>query len=448
MKRLAVFVATTGGPVRIERITRERAPQSMVCLKRSSTVLPISAAYDSFVRRGSGVIEKVLGPFEDGAFRLDMSEAVETGESWQLGVFTAHAAAKEGRLATLEIADAVVWLTGHVDYDLAVGSVGHLAEKIHAARDAMATWVALGRPVTAVVHDGVDRETLEAAGVPAGVRIVPVKTALEALRALDLKVPAAASPASNKRFPAWAVGFAAFTVLGFSLFSLSQHSTQMAAPAMERMEAVILEASPAPQASAATPPVPIVIEAVEEPLTQPVLVSAPPPAMETVAPEAPEPALTAPKVMLFERRAPEGHTCAEVQFGAVDAVKVPVADTSDMSTSRLDGVCGLAVAVDNGEQDHFVAVVLDVLSGKLLYGTTRPDIFGGTTAFDGRHEWPIDLPRRLAGPFEIRVAAISAAKAVGEQAQWFGAQADAAAAAKELSAQGIATATVHHRVTP
>ena len=56
-----------------ERITRERAPQSMVCLKRTSRVLPISGDYDSFVRRGSGVIERTFGPFEDGAFRLDVA---------------------------------------------------------------------------------------------------------------------------------------------------------------------------------------------------------------------------------------------------------------------------------------------------------------------------------------------------------------------------------------
>jgi hypothetical protein len=178
-----------------------------------------------------------------------------------------------------------------------------------------------------------------------------------------------------------------------------------------------------------------------------VLISAP--AIETVeAPKPVEAPAKQPRVTLLERRAPQGHTCAEVQFGAVDAVKVPIADVADISKSDLAGLCGLAVRVDNGGKEHFVAVVLDVLAGKLLYGTARPDIFAGETAFGGRQEWPIDLPRRLSAPFEIRVAAISADKTVAEQAQWFDVQTDAAAAAEELESKGFATAVLHHRVTP
>src|SRR5215469_10541440 len=135
MRRIAIFIATTAGPVRVERITRERAPQSMVCLKRSSTVLPISVGYDAFVRPGSGVVERTFGPFEDGAFRLDLSGPIESGESWQLGVFVAHAlVACGGTLVCEEDAEAIVWLTGTVDCDLAVGSVGHVSEKIHASQ--------------------------------------------------------------------------------------------------------------------------------------------------------------------------------------------------------------------------------------------------------------------------------------------------------------------------
>lgn len=419
MKRLAVFIATTSGPVRIERITRERAPQSMVCLRRSSTILPISAAYDSFVRLGSGIIERTFGPFEEGAFRLDLSDAIETGESWQLGAFVAHALsadARTGLLGAQDTADAIVWLTGRVDYDLAVGSVGHLAEKLHASRDAIAAWIALGSSVTMIVPDGADREAVLSAGVPHGAHLVPVRSAAEALHELGLQLPSASAP--RKKFPAWAAaGAAVFALAGFSLFSLAEREAQVAAPAVEHMEPVALEPAPAPLAA------------------EPVVV-------------APAPAVEPPQVAILERRAPPGHTCAEVQFGAVDAVKVPVAGSADVSSSRLQGLCGLALAVDNGAREHFVALVVDVLSGKLLYGTSRPDIFGGDTAFGGRHEWPIDLPRRLSEPFEIRIAAISAERAVGDQAQWFDTQADASAAAKELSAKGVATAMLHHRVMP
>ncbi len=390
-------------------------------------MLPISAAYDNFVRLGSGVIEKTFGPFEGGAFRLDVSEAIETGESWQLGAFVAHALAaapKTGLLGAQDTADSIVWLTGRVDCDLAVGSVGHLPEKVHAARDAMAAWVALGSSVTMIVPQGADHEAVQAAGVPHGVRLVGVRSAVDALRALGLELPLAPEP--RKKFPAWAAACVAILALaGFSLFSFfaSPNQGPQTSALVERMEPVALESAPTPVQMSQS-------SVVEQPAG-------------AAAPPAPE----QPKVAILERRAPAGHTCAEVQFGAVDAVKVAVA-RAELSSSRIQGLCGLALTVDNGTREYFVALVVDVLSGKLLYGTARPDILGGATAFDGRQEWPIDLPRRLSEPFEIRIAAISADRAVSEQAQWFDTQADMATAAKELSAKGVATAMLHHRVMP
>lgn len=433
MKRFAVFVATTSGPVRIERITRERAPQSMVCLRRSSTVLPISAGYDSFVRRGSGVIEKTFGPFEDGAFRLDVSEGIETGESWQLGVFIAHAIcapSKDAQLGDIETSDHIVWLTGHVDYDLGVGSVGHLAEKFHASSAALSAWAAAGKTVTILVPEGPDDGVIAASALPASVSLVPVRTAGEALEALDLRLPTLpAEP--KKKAPRWAAaGFAVFAAASFVLYSLSQNRVGDAQAPTERMEAVALEAPPLSHIPE-TPAIP-----------ETTLVAA-------AVPATPSPPTTeAPKFTIYERRAPEGHTCAEVQFGVVEALKVPVASTSSISNSQLPGLCGLAVAVDNGARENFVALVPDVVSGKLLYGTSRPDVFSGTKAFDGRQEWAIDLPRRLSGPFEIKVSALSAQNTVAEHAQWFDSQGDETAAARELSAKGVTTAMIHHRVSP
>ena len=58
MKKFAIFVATTGGAIQIERLTEERAPQSMICVSKSTTILPISKEYHDYVRRGSGIIER------------------------------------------------------------------------------------------------------------------------------------------------------------------------------------------------------------------------------------------------------------------------------------------------------------------------------------------------------------------------------------------------------
>lgn len=429
MKRIAVFVATTDGPVRVERITRERAPQSMVCLNRSSTVLPISAAYDSFVRPGSGVIERTFGPYEPGAFRLDVSAPIETGESWQLGFFVAHAlcALPQGALALPEEADTIVWLTGHVDCDLAVGPVGHIAEKTHASRAAISEWLALGRPATLFVPDGADHDAALAAGVPAGARVVPVRSADEVLAALGLAShsPAArgitlpAHPAMVKRAPArlLAGGLVASAV---AAFALSQWPAAQVPPSSEHLEAL----------KSNTPPIP----APEIPRPAPAAVATVA-APDQPAVSTPVAAPSGPNVLIVERRAPPGRTCAEVQFGSVAPLEVAVTPAgAEPGSSALHGLCGLGVAVDNGDLPRFVAVSVDAVAGKLLYGTVRPDLFGGQTAFGGRHEWAIDLPRRLPGPFEIRVTAVSGLQPV--------------AAPADQDSRDVAAVTLRHRVLP
>jgi hypothetical protein len=403
MKRIAVFIATTGGPVRVERITRERAPQSMVCLKRTSTVLPISAGYDSFVRPGSGVIERVLGPFEDGAFRLDVSAPIDTGTSWQLGAFLAHAIAArptQASLSTDDEADTVVWATGSVDHDLAVGAVGHMAEKLYASAKEMQRWHAAGK--TVIMFMGADPgDGPVTAAHPANVRLAPIAAAQEALVMLGLTaetLPAIPAPLPARRpKPAIAWKIAA----GVSIAAVA------GLLAAERF-------MPAPQTEAAS-----------------------------VTPAAPPVAAASPrsvKLAIVERRAPAGHTCAEVQFGRVAPEETPV-DTADSSRSASDSLCGLGLVVDNGTQAQFVAVMLDVVSGKLLLGSERPETLDGRTSFVGRQEWPLDLPRRMQQPFEIQATAISAAHPTDDIARTF-----KTAAADTTPDLGVAA--VHHRVMP
>lgn len=388
--KIAVFVATTGGLARVERITRERAPQSMVCLNRSSTVLPIAADYDSFVRPGSGVIEKCFGPFEPGAFRLDVSAPIEAGESWQLGFFVAHAVhAAGGVLAAPEDADEIIWLTGAVDCDLAVGPVGHLAEKLHASHAAFAAWRALKRRVTLFVP--AENRLDPSAGADA----VFVHTAPDVLARLGLPpVPGRQVQRVARRAPARLLA-GGFALCAIAAVTLSQWP---ALAPVERLEAVQGTQPSMPEKKPA------------------------PPAIQVAAPVV-APAL---HLEIVERRAPEGRTCAEVQFGAVAAVETAVS-----GDSALKGLCGLGVAVDNGATARFVAVEVEAVAGKLISGTVRPDSFSGQAAFDGRQQWAIDVPRRLPGPFEIRVTAVSGDHALSEG-----------------RAAPAATAVLNHRVLP
>ena len=187
--KVSVYVATTQGPVRIERITREAAPVSQVCLRRTTTVLPISPSYDAFVRQPSGVIERFFGPFDPGGFRLDAASDIGDGESWQLAVFVAHALAAESRLAGPdERPDAALWLTGTVDVDLNVGEIDYLAEKVMAARQTLEDIVGGGVPVTLVVP-GPDAAEMNAQDWRVQTRVLPVQHAAEVLRDLELRFP-------------------------------------------------------------------------------------------------------------------------------------------------------------------------------------------------------------------------------------------------------------------
>jgi len=135
MSKVRVVIATTEGPAEIDRITPEDAAQSVVCLRRSSQVLPISAGYDAFVRRPSGVIDREFPRAVPGVYRLDLAAPVTNGESWQLGVFIAHALVAAGRLAASgERSDRVIVATGRIDNDLHVLPVDQASEKSSALR--------------------------------------------------------------------------------------------------------------------------------------------------------------------------------------------------------------------------------------------------------------------------------------------------------------------------
>lgn len=128
MSPVRVFIATTTGLVAVQRITEEDPEvSSVVCLAGKAVSLPISAAYEAFVRDPTGVIQRHFG---HPAYRVDVSDTVAEGYSWQLALFCAHALVKADRLAHPD-ADAplTVIATGEVNRDLHVLGVEHIDEK-------------------------------------------------------------------------------------------------------------------------------------------------------------------------------------------------------------------------------------------------------------------------------------------------------------------------------
>ena len=129
MIRISVLIATTDGPAQVQRLAEEDPEvRSVICLNGTSQALPISAAYDAFVRKPTGVIERLFG---HPVFRMDVSAQVSEGRSWQLGVFAAHILHARGELAERpEDATHVLWLTGEVNNDHEVKRVDHVAKKL------------------------------------------------------------------------------------------------------------------------------------------------------------------------------------------------------------------------------------------------------------------------------------------------------------------------------
>jgi hypothetical protein len=191
MKQAAVHIATTEGPSAIQRITAEDPDvRSVVCLAGRAIALPISGDYDAFVRRPTGVVEACFG---HGAYRVDISEPIAGGLSWQLGIFVAHALADRGCLAgPAALVGRIVWATGEVTRDLAVAPVEEVALKIRRS-DALFR-AALARAAEIVVlvpAANLDEATVALAALlgedASGITVVPIETATGALSAIGLR---------------------------------------------------------------------------------------------------------------------------------------------------------------------------------------------------------------------------------------------------------------------
>jgi hypothetical protein len=93
-----VFIATTNGLVQVESILPLSDPDisSVATIGGTSQLAGINAGYKSFVEKPQGLITSVFGGH---AYRLNLSQGIDQGESWQLGVFIAHYLHKNGCLS-------------------------------------------------------------------------------------------------------------------------------------------------------------------------------------------------------------------------------------------------------------------------------------------------------------------------------------------------------------
>ena len=416
---VAVYVLTTEGPVRLERLSRESgAASSMVCLQRSSRKFDsLSTAYEDFVRAPTGVIDRDYPAAGSGAYRLDISAEITDGDSWQFGVFVAHALHANGCLCgpdrTPEVA---LMLTGSVDVDLRVGDVAHVREKLHAANGDIELLTEVGIDVRVILP------VSDAAGQnndsPENVVVERVGSAAELVTALGFSAPglsadlAAAASGTSERAEAangdhnsvrksrrtgLAVGgivVAGVVVAGALLMPnrIDEPSTT------ERV--VIPTTSPASEPESAQ---------VELRIPRPKPVSPPAAAgknmsgvRDSSAAPADSPAVT---VSILERRAPDGATCANVLFGTAEAAlsNVRKGSTAEFAVSQGRGLCGLSFVLTPDGVGGRAQATIEIESGRLIEQGRRPSVWLEGAELTAPVRWDVDLPQRRTAALNYRI---------------------------------------------
>lgn len=178
MSGATVYILTTEGPVAIQRISEEDPSiNSVVCLDGLAQILPISPAYDAFVKRPVGVIERMTG---HGSYRMDVASRVDEGRSWQLAAYVAHAARLQAGGGDID-----VYATGEVDSDLGVRPVERVDLKLEALARYLSGHEAQPRKAVILLPDGTEPVPDQIGGVS----LVRVKDTSEALAASGIAAP-------------------------------------------------------------------------------------------------------------------------------------------------------------------------------------------------------------------------------------------------------------------
>jgi hypothetical protein len=413
--------------------------------------LPISGDYDAFVRQPSGVIEREFGPFEPGAFRLDVSAPIDEGDSWQLGVYATHSLAATGKLALPEEdAKTAIWLTGSVDNDLQVGPVAHLAEKLEASRDEFSRLLAEGVSVTLFMPRG-SRDLTERVGLSPKLTVVEVDGTADLEAALDLRAdqdPPAEENAGlgGQRTEAGVLSTPRPTGIGWSraillvaVGGVGLAAVLVALPILSTWRDLTLRGE---------------FNRLEQALSLARQSARPDRWLAALAYETwlarDGPAAGDVEVSLDERRPPEGRTCAAVHFGNVEAVRSQVADSSGdrFSPSLHEGLCGLHFAVVAAQRPLYAAASLQVTAGRHFQAVPLPSQLIGKEPFAGGQSWAIDLPWRLREPFSYSIEIVAASYPVDGALRWWLESKNKARAAARAGELGLLTLSRRHEVLP
>ncbi|MEG3619793.1 hypothetical protein V5T82_15110 [Magnetovibrio sp. PR-2] len=394
MNKVAVYIGTTNGPVRIEQITNEPAPLTEVFKGRDITALsPISESYENFVRP-SRPVERAFGPFTHPSFRMDLSDDIKSGESWRLAVFVAHGLSRSSRLARLdENADHVIWLTGRVNADFEVDAVGHIEEKLCASKPLFDELEEQG------IHPSIFIPQADGYTEPVPAKIKSVNNVFSVLDDLDIphnpigpqeivmpdRQPVVTVVQEPRRFSMGTVvllgGILALS--GFGVWAGFSINFQSWVRALQLGSEQAHDPVPAPDTQNKNEPI--------EPKLK-----------NEVTPQL-------PVIVIYERRAPDGSTCADVQFGGISPQLTEIGNDINgaANLSASSNFCGLKVVYMSGERSGPHTGRLEVLSGRYVGQQGRLQ----EVRFEDTGELVLDLPRAMVEPFHYQLTLESLAGA-------------------------------------
>lgn len=222
-ERILIDIATTGGPatVRAAEYDEEARRSSMVLYDRNYVSAGVDQHFDAFDRKLRARLGQAGLTVPEGGLILEVSEPIDTGESWQLGLCAVHAALAAGALETEDHAAArLVWATGALrTSSWATRAVEAVPLKLALSAGRLEAFLARGVPVDVLVPE---EQLAEAeAAAPAGVRLHAVGSVAEVPELLGLAAapvrPVSAEPRRGRTGRFWAgagVGVAALAGLG------------------------------------------------------------------------------------------------------------------------------------------------------------------------------------------------------------------------------------------
>ena len=406
---LCIFIATTNGSVGIQRITEEDPNiDSVVCLAGKAMPLPISNAYQDFVRQPTGVVQRDFG---HGSYRVDLSATIEDGYSWQLGLYLSHAATSANRLIGDTFTGAThVFATGEVNVDLEVLAVDHVAVKLDRLKDHVIALSAAGERVIIIVpFENID-------DVPDGwahgnVELHGVATVAEALDAVGLTTepkisktpPVIVPPETNPEKPvnmnrrlalAVSVLFAVSALGAYTAYSTG-FKTWMSLERAGKYRALDTALNKARDGD--------FLDRLRANIYQNYLTGTRSDKDQV-------------RIRLIEHRAPEGKTCAAVHFGVAKAVMKEAGRSGDrvFEAAQFDGLCQLEfIAEANKDTAYLWGRYVRWPSGQ---GDISETIVHGPSRRELR--WKIDLPRRLKRDFKMHILVAADDRPVDGASGW------------------------------